>query len=407
MLSDHHSDRPLTNSTLPRRFSNTLLCILLMIQSASTFFCHSSCNTCSGEASTQCLTCASNRTLNLADGGSCQCIMGYYEVSQTTMTNSIVWTTVSCQPCHPTCRTCTGPLENQCLSCEFGASLSPSSTCKCSQENAYQLTTTGACFSCHYSCQTCFGPASNQCEICYDSATTISSGVCTCTMPGMSISSSTGLCTACYETCSTCNDQTSVGCLTCLPLMTFSKIQTLPGNILVGECVCTSSSKTFISSSKSCTTCDSNCLTCSNLGPANCLSCKANAMLLSDSTCVCKPGFVLNAAEVCSQISTSTCHNTCATCRVPNSSKDCLTCKGNAILAQDFSCPCYSGYYLDSSSGNCLSCNSRCKTCYTDNPDKCSSCNSNNDTRRSELSMPLLHWSWIILQLIPTNMHHL
>ena len=105
------------NSTLPFKIINQDLC--LSEKPNNTYyvdeekqilnFCHSSCETCSGEKEDQCLSCKNG--YKLIDGRcSDQCPDGYYKDSNGT-----------CQLCDSNCLTCDGPAiegNNKCLSCD-------------------------------------------------------------------------------------------------------------------------------------------------------------------------------------------------------------------------------------------------------------------------------------------------
>ena len=86
--------------------------------------------------------------------------------------------------CHDSCQTCSGPTNNECLTCRPWNSMinSPPDQCQ---------------YSCHSECLTCSGPNRNQCLTC--AAPLIKSTENTC----------------CHSDCLTCTKPTFDGCLTC------------------------------------------------------------------------------------------------------------------------------------------------------------------------------------------------
>lgn len=71
--------------------------------------------------------------------------------------------------CFPTCKTCTGPLPSQCLSCFENAALNSSTECPC-LSNFYRASTDtitlSTCKPCDATCATCSGPTSTECKSC-------------------------------------------------------------------------------------------------------------------------------------------------------------------------------------------------------------------------------------------------
>ena len=74
--------------------------------------------------------------------------------------------------CHPTCLTCSGPLEKDCLTCSKNALLI-SGSCLCRDyyfmnvsSSLCQLGLCNSCKRCHFSCRTCKGENSNDCLSC-------------------------------------------------------------------------------------------------------------------------------------------------------------------------------------------------------------------------------------------------
>lgn len=122
--------------------------------------CDISCGNCSGPASNQCLTCSttSNR-ITTPSSGSCSCLPGFYSNAA-----------VVCPACHQSCATCSGGLSTNCLTCpdpvttfRNNNSLTNGS-CPC--QSPYNDVGVQICSQCHFSCKTCSGPNANQCLTC-------------------------------------------------------------------------------------------------------------------------------------------------------------------------------------------------------------------------------------------------
>ena len=75
--------------------------------------CDTSCLTCSGPTSSECLSCHFNAKLT---AGVCTCRDYYYLKDQTLPCGADPC--AACQRCHITCKTCYGPSSSNCLSCE-------------------------------------------------------------------------------------------------------------------------------------------------------------------------------------------------------------------------------------------------------------------------------------------------
>lgn len=78
----------------------------------------------------------------------------------------------TCQRCHGTCKSCSGPLPAQCSSCHSNMTFSqPDSTCRCNGASFFNFGNIdnekgGFCQECHPSCQKCTSKSKGDCEIC-------------------------------------------------------------------------------------------------------------------------------------------------------------------------------------------------------------------------------------------------
>jgi len=117
-----------------------------------------------------------------------ECPDGFWENDDTTTAERPQWT---CQPCHASCASCSGPEKNQCDSCKTDTylitkELDPEHG-SCVSEKAcvdihYGYTAEALCLPCHStddpyanfnSCGTCDGPAADNCLTCPTTVTTI------------------------------------------------------------------------------------------------------------------------------------------------------------------------------------------------------------------------------------------
>ena len=130
-------------------------------------------------------------------------------------------------------------------------------------------------------------------------------------------------------------------------------------------------------SGPACLACDSSCQTCSTQSATSCTSCYSGTYLLpSNDSCVsCNvAGYYPNTTT---QQCTS-CDSSCQTCNSSNATS-CLSCKtGTYLLPSNNSCVActVAGYYQDATSQQCLACSSSCKTCSGPTSSDCLSCNS-------------------------------
>jgi hypothetical protein len=371
--------------------------------------CHPSCKTCASSSySNQCTACGTGATFTPTQGsttGTCSCSTGNFDTSG------------NCITCHPTCTSCYGTSESQCLSCPVNMKLQPDGTCKCNP--GYALTQTG-CARCHSSCATCSttesngcisciagralaGPIPNSCicvlkmymdqtgacQSCHPTCRTCSSdsnasclscevgavingGRCVCSSPNMYQDAQTGACYTCHFSCKTCSGPDSTQCLSCNSVSTLTN----------GVCDCPPGQ--FTSTDGTCSACHSSCATCKNGLKNGCLTCPTTTSTVSgdpspsvsfDGQCLCPGATFWNIDKTCQP-----CSPTCATCTgsQPNM---CLTCLDNSNLRNDGTCACIPGYQLTQTSGgfSCTlitSCDSTCQTCSGSLPNNCLTCKS-------------------------------
>lgn len=218
--------------------------------------CHPSCRTCSGPLATDCTSCLDSATSfrinNVAIGGNCPCQANYYH-------NAVP----ICAACHPSCLTCSlGNLSTQCDSCDTTWNRNTvGSTCPC---NTYFYDDgTHVCKACHHSCQTCNGITANDCLSCNALWNRNTSGT-TCPCNALFFDNGVQVCASCNYACATCSNLTS--CSTC-PIGS-NRIN--PASL----CPCNTGYYDDGTSNPICGTCDKSCLTCAGGNTVNdCTKC--------------------------------------------------------------------------------------------------------------------------------------
>lgn len=360
--------------------------------------CNSSCVTCSGPGSNDCMSCDTDEALAAAAPNSCipcnsscvtcngpgvndcmSCDTGAGKVLTGAAPNS-------CTSCDATCATCSGTGGGNCVTCTTGLTPTntPPTTCKCSSTTYFNTMSPG-CSPCDLSCATCNESTSSDCLSCH---------------PGKGLSGTPpNSCALCDPTCSTCSGIGGSDCMTCT--VTLSPSGTPPTT-----CGCTGS--TYPTPTPACLPCESSCLTCSGPLLSDCLSCHPGVSLQGappnlclschitcgfcvgtnanecrtcasglslqgtpPTTCVCPSEFYLASGSTCAP-----CHSTCATCSGP-SSNHCLACPYNSALTTTHTCACIPPVTLASVPPDCFPCHSTCVTCLANSDTSCLTCHSN------------------------------
>uniref|UniRef100_A0A1S4GGJ0 furin n=1 Tax=Anopheles gambiae TaxID=7165 RepID=A0A1S4GGJ0_ANOGA len=206
--------------------------------------CHSTCETCTGPTENECLTCASNLLLQ---GARCVnvCDEGYYmEVGV-------------CAKCLHTCTQCVSRMN--CTACMKGLQLQ-SGECRTTCADGY-YSDRGTCAKCYLSCHTCSGPRRNQCVQCPE-GWQLAGGECFPECPEGFFKTKFG-CQRCHHYCKTCNGAGPLACTTC---PAHSMLQN-------GLCIDCLASQYYDPPTQTCKTCHESCRTCSGPGQFSCLTC--------------------------------------------------------------------------------------------------------------------------------------
>lgn len=315
--------------------------------------CSTNCKTCS-VTPTNCTSCGQSLggIYLYFSSGSClaNCPVGYYANNST----------YTCDQCDSSCHTCFGLSSTQCLTCTTGSWLSSNSSCISACPNG-QYSSNNICYPCPQMCATC--SSTSTCSSCQAVAGLPyyldANNNCVMICPGGTYPRSDLTCTACTSPCSTCAAGSTL-CTSCdnttstpyLEYGTFTCVAACPDGQFAP------------SGSYICAACNADCKTC-NTNNTNCLSCGLSLaaglpLYLSNNTCVanCPFGYYGNI-DTC-----TLCNNACSGCTL--SSTNCLSCaSGYYRLVGSNECTntCPNGYYPDSISNMCTLCPSGCKLC--------------------------------------------
>ena len=375
------------------------------------------CYTCSGSASTNCLSCYPGKFLDPTTSScvSSPCPNGYYG------SNGV------CYPCYtkslPTnpdesCNTCSGPYSNQCDSCAPGL-FHDSGTNKCVTHCSlgwYEDLVTATCAQCYRAssssdterdCYTCTSNTPNSCESCYAGTYLTPSNTCEEFCPdGWWGDASIKTCKQCYvydvavpsdQSCATCTAGNSDNCLTCNSPYFFDS-----STGSTGKCVSTCPDGYWGDSVNNvCSPCyESNpgdnvqsCKTCSGEGAAKCLTCHIGVFYHSvGESCLlsCPTGYFAESATYtcnqCYQATAGSSLKSCGTC-YGGSSSNCLTCQDTSTFLYQGTCleVCPPGTYANTTTLVCEPCfrgstathpQYSCSTCDGPSSTDCLSCSS-------------------------------
>lgn len=270
--------------------------------------------------------------------------------------------------CHENCLTCDNVTENDCLSCHQDGDLIYLHQKTCVQECpslGFYHGNLNICEPCHASCRSCSGPDANQCLDCKPTPAPLIyfiDNTCIATCPALHYADFGLVCRKCFETCLTCNGIYKISCLTCDHGSTtpFYHQQ---------ECLEECPPKLFPSPTKICLDCHSTCEECNGISSTQCLKCE-DGKFLKNGSCIpaCGLGFYQNTV-------TNTCDPCTLNCDVCNTTQ-CTKCQSGKKLEQGVCKASCSSNYYESSTDVCTNCHYTCSTCSGSNFYQCSTCSS-------------------------------
>ncbi|XP_030832613.1 proprotein convertase subtilisin/kexin type 5 isoform X2 [Strongylocentrotus purpuratus] len=329
--------------------------------------CDPSCGTCLGPDNTDCVTCASAQ--HHFQGSRC-----VQECEDTKFKDK---DSNECFDCHPTCLNCDAGSPSDCTSCIEGMQLSDPvhghGMCQFGCPEGHYLNSNGECLPCgSENCFTCYGPDESQCLSCNLGYLRTATGACLENCPQYTYeylledAMEGNECRPCHQSCSSCNGPGPNSCTSCRDEMVLAR----------GECGWDCEEGYYPDTEFQCQRCDKTCQTCIGIGSA-CTSCRIDQVLLG-ATCVdeCGDGYftVLENVPVCHE-----CDDLCLSC-TDYGPFDCTSCHPNHELDNGV---CYnrcgSGRYYNRNEGvqdsaTCGLCDANCAECFGPAPDQCISC---------------------------------
>ena len=382
--------------------------------------CDSTCNTCTGPNSADCITCINGLVFN---EGEClsECPLNKVQLNDQCVDNcpNGMYADADniCNNCSSSCDTCVESMNN-CLSCDENG-LTPYynsdfNTCSSSCGSGYYHETDSyLCDLCSSNCLTC----SNSAEYCTSCDTNglepyYFFNACYSDCPQYTFQNEDSFtCEGCDingefpfeldgECVSECNpgqvihyyecidncpqhffnnsgycDECSSNCAECSSFSVCIACGGSEGLLYNSQCVASCPSITF-ENNGNCLSCSSSCETCNGPTEFDCLSCNSGNYLTENGECVeeCTSSTFPNQDDFCQN-----CDTTCETCSAGTSS-DCITCTNGRYLHNEeclLSCP--SGYFGNDETNACDMCDAFCLTC-SGSSSFCTSCDSTGDT---------------------------
>lgn len=326
--------------------------------------CDPSCSTCSGPLNTDCLTCTNSLIFPATTPGLCECESNQF------ISN---YNTLVCENCGYGCATCQGSGRYDCLSCidpQLEMTLAVDS-CECSAGFYLSSYNPVTCQPCYEACYKCNGPSATDCTECSLPYFINIAGRCDCPYGSYISIYNPVTCGICHGTCASCVGPNYDDCNTCAT-------QGYVLGITPGPCSCLTGNYVASIDVFSCLPCDQTCKECSGGLDTECTSCADQNILGPDISgkCYCLSNQFINGYQ---PLECLDCHSSCATCS-GSTLYDCLTCADqDVVILAPNRCSCIDGKYpIDLSPLTCLDCDSSCKTCKGSGKDECLTCKDND-----------------------------
>lgn len=319
--------------------------------------CDGSCQTCSGPAATQCLSCSTGSLITSNFTCPTSCPDGSYSLNKI------------CYSCLSSCATCSN--ISHCTSCQSVAGqnyyLDANNKCVINcPSGTYADANTATCIGCTSPCVNCIG--SNLCTSCLSSSATpylnYGDNSCSAACPaGQFAKASTYICLLCNSNCLTCSG-TSTTCDSCGLSLSSGLQMYLSGTTCLANCP----SNTFGAAGNVCSNCDGSCVGCT-YSSTNCIACHSSYYRQAGSTlCVnpCPSGYYGDPnTNLC-----TLCPSGCSVCSYGSGLLPCTSCKVSSgvyyyLDSTTNNCvpQCPSTYYANSTDLTCRACTGNCATC--------------------------------------------
>ncbi|MBN3318924.1 PCSK5 convertase, partial [Atractosteus spatula] len=280
-----------------------------------------------------------------------------------------------CQKCHPSCKTCSGPEESECNSCDQGRFLTAQQTCfeKCPSKTFADVSS-WKCEDCKKGCAECI--EKSQCLKCLageKNTLYLFKGKCVTECPRGYFEDFNNICSKCSPECKSCMNN-STYCLSCTQ-------QYVLYNHECGKTCPTG----YFPSNGICQRCPTDCKECSSNG--TCTECDS-AFFLHKESCVdeCPLGYYADTMNKDCQ----SCHQDCAECNGPDED-DCDKCANLQALKYNGACvqKCPEGTYYDLDSQECRDCYWTCGTCSDPHSTSCTTCREGMQKSRHGHCVPM------------------
>ncbi|KAJ1639492.1 insulin-like growth factor binding protein [Pavlovales sp. CCMP2436] len=353
--------------------------------------CAPSCLLCSGGVEGNCLACGSESKWPFFHQSQCleACPGDTY----------VLPTGLSCGSCDSTCVSCSGPSSLQCLSCAAGKLHHLGQCLSACPTGLYA--SAGLCLPCSTAmaeCNACSNATA--CAHCHSGYDLAGSSECTpsaCTAAQYRVADGVS-CADCAGSCGTCSSPGASNCSACDPT-DYAHFYLQPASAEpeqpLGACVSACAVGSFVDGLSACRACDPTCATCAGGGASDCSSCEGGGPtpVLDDGSCIttCADGSYTQTTNVTSTSTSSLgqsvtvtaavatcqlCDLSCATCDGPGTS-ECQACSaGIAPLLHAGVCvaSCPNDHFTNTTQGVCLPCHSDCEECDGPAETDCLSC---------------------------------
>ncbi|EAS06674.2 zinc finger lsd1 subclass family protein (macronuclear) [Tetrahymena thermophila SB210] len=228
--------------------------------------CDSSCKSCDGPNSNNCLSC---QAPNLFYQQNLKTCVENCNSDQFKNKNDQI-----CSSCDPSCTTCAGPSSTDCLSCSGDLFLFQNQCIQNCPDQYYNNVQNNQCMPCDPTCYTCNGSASNNCLSCSQKTfldPNSNKCVSQCSLNYYPDENS-NQCRPCYTTCQECNGPSESDCLTCKQGLVFQD----------NQCIKKCKDSYYENLNHICQKCDSSCQTCTGPSESECTSCPSNLLFFKN-----------------------------------------------------------------------------------------------------------------------------
>jgi proprotein convertase subtilisin/kexin type 5 len=340
--------------------------------------CHATCLKCTGPNDNQCLTCSqvtSYKYLYLTLVPNKYCLTTCYDVGHYADSSNI------CVICDIKCTKCTDSGSNNCNACISGYFLKSTScltATKCTDNFGYPDTNINICVNCHSTCLKCSGGVEeDKCTDCSDPRFFYQNKcIVDCHPYNHYNDKNNRKCIKCDNSCVLCDGPGEYGCDACNPnYYTYQKDTTTLGCLTSCRLVYRKQTETPM---KLCFLCDKECSDCFGPNSNQCLQCYPNTFLYQSSCimdCSLHKSYGDTDYNICRP-----CYGGCAACFGPEYYQ-CTKCiEGYYYLKRGnkeqclLNCPTDGYFSVPYPDNSCQRCHVYCQRCFGHSYKECTSC---------------------------------